>query len=172
MKNTLAFQAYSQKENLTLELCFSLRAPCKEKTSELWSFEREEALKKKKSSRERCKWGKMSLGKLEELSDVVMKGCQWRWWQLKCITQGCCSNRNRCYSPTCLQTQGLWLRVSCQRKSRENRANGCIVHREPSLLIVLFIEIQEKTQKSEKCLLQRLPLAVVFEMRWRALCVG
>lgn len=48
MKNTLAFQAYSQKENLTLELCFSLRAPCKEKTSELWSFEREEALRKKK----------------------------------------------------------------------------------------------------------------------------
>lgn len=113
----------------------------------------------------------MSLGKLEELSDVVMKGCQWRWWQLKCISQGCCSNRNRCYSPTCLQTQGLWLRVSCQRKSRENRANGCIVHREHSLLIVLFIKIKEKTQKSEKCP-WRLPLAAVFEMRQKALCVG
>lgn len=45
----------------------------------------------------------MSLGKLEELSDVAMKGC-WRGrCRLKHITHGCCHHQNRWYCPTCLQ---------------------------------------------------------------------
>lgn len=76
MKNTLAFKLQPEiKPNLGALL--SLRAPCKGKTSELWSFEGEEALKKKLEGMMQMR--EMSLGKLEELSDVVMKGCQWRW---------------------------------------------------------------------------------------------
>lgn len=46
MKNTLAFKLQPEiKPHLGALL--SLRAPCKGKTSELWSFEGEEALKKK-----------------------------------------------------------------------------------------------------------------------------
>lgn len=71
--------------------------------------------------------------------------------------------------PVC-KTQGLCLRVSCQRKSREDRANGCVVHREHSLLIGLFVEIKEKTQKSEKMPTEASPCCCFWDEAKSSLC--
>ena len=80
-----------------------------------------------------------------------MKGCQWRWWQPKCVTQGCRGNGNRCYRPTCLRAGTCWLHASGRRKYRgekwkKNRAHGCVVRGEHSSLVIWLLKMKEKIE--------------------------
>lgn len=90
----------------------------------------------------------MSLGKLEELSDVAMKGC-WRGrcrCRLKHITHWCCHHQNRWYCPTCLQTAA----AKKPQKYRKIELMAALFTASTHFLLFGSLKLRRKIHKSEK----------------------
>lgn len=88
----------------------------------------------------------MSLGKLEELSDVAMKGCWWGRCRLKRITHGCCHHQNRWYRPTCLQNAA----AKKPPKYRKIELMAALFTASTHFLLFGSLKLRRKIHKSEK----------------------